>query len=161
MLDRAVQRQILELLRKHYPRTAIPVRELELDREIAATNLRYLEEHGLCKSGVKIGARGDIAFGESTITAAGLDFLEDDGGLSAILGVVTVKLHADTIRDLIGAKIEASTMPAEEKSKLRKVLAGLSEAGLREATTELVKIGLNHLPDAAHLLHFLTPLGGP
>jgi hypothetical protein len=161
MLDRAVQRQILELLRKHYPLSVHPVRELGLEKGVGAANLCYLEEHGLCKSGIQFDAGGGFSFTPSTITAAGLDFLEDDGGLSAILGVVNVKLHADTIRDLIGAKIETSPMPAEEKSKLRKVLAGLSEAGLREATTELVKIGLNHLPDAAHWLHFLTPLGGP
>jgi hypothetical protein len=111
--------------------------------------------HGLCESGVIIGVDGHLAFGQSIITAAGLDFLEDDGGLSAILGVVTVKLHADTIRDLIDAKIETSSLPAEEKSKLRKALAGLSEAGLREVITGLVKIGLNHLPDAAHWLHSL------
>ena len=82
----------------------------------------------------------------STITAAGLDFLEDGGGLSAILGVVTVRLHADTVRALIDAKIEASPIPAEEKSRLRKVLAHLSEASLRVATTDLVKSGLDHCP---------------
>ena len=131
MLDRALQRQILELLREHYPRGAIPVRDLELGEERAAANLRYLEEHGLCESGVTSGVDGYLAFGSSTITAAGLDFLEDDGGLSAILSVVTVKLHADTIRSLIDAKIETSSMPTEEKSKLRKILANLSESGLK------------------------------
>ena len=156
MLDRALQRQILELLREHYPCGTIPVRRLELGEEQAATNLRYLEEHGLCESGVIIGADGHLAFGLSTITAAGLDFLEDDGGLSAILGVVTVKLHADTIRNLIDAKIETSSMPAEEKSKLRKILANLSEAGLKAATTDLVKSGLHHLPDAVHWLRSLA-----
>ena len=160
MLDRAVQRQVLELLRKHYPLGVHTVRELGLEGRMVAANLRYLEEHGLCKSGLQFGAAGDISFSPSTITAAGLDFLEDDGGLSAILGVVNVKLHADTIRDLIGAKIETSTMPAEEKSKLRKVLAGLSEAGLRAATTDLVKSGLDHIPDAAHWLHSIAQLGG-
>jgi hypothetical protein len=153
MLDRAVQRQILELLREHYPRGASLVRELKLDMERAVTNLRYLEEHGLCVSGLVIGVDGHIDLRrQSTITAAGLDFLADDGGLSAILGVVTVKLHADTIREMIDAKIETSSMPTEEKSKLRKVLANLSEAGLRAATTDLVKSGLDHLPDAAHWL---------
>jgi hypothetical protein len=156
MLDRALQRQILELLRGHYPRGAIPVRDLELSEEQAAANLRYLEEHGLCESGVMVGADGHLAFGESTIRAAGLDFLEDDGGLSAILGVVTVRLHADTIRSLIDARIETSSMPAEEKSKLRKIIANLSEAGLRAATTDLVKSGLDHLPDAVHWLRSLA-----
>lgn len=79
---------------------------LSLVTNKAPQTLQYLEEHGLCKSGVMIGADGHLALGESRITAAGLDFLEDDGGLSAILGVVTVRLHADTIRALIDAKIE-------------------------------------------------------
>jgi hypothetical protein len=158
MLDRALQRQILELLREHYPRGAIPVRDLDLCEEQAAANLRYLEEHGLCESGVMIGVDEHLAFGSSTITAAGLDFLEDDGGLSAILGVVTVRLHADTIRSLIDAKIETSSMPAEEKSKLRRMVANLSEAGLKAATTDLVKSGLDHLPDAVHWLRSLSGL---
>ena len=156
MLDRAPQRQILELLGAHYPRGAIPVRELHLSAEQAAANLRYLEEHGLCESGVVIGADGHLAFGESTISAAGLDFLEDDGGLSAILGVITVRLPADTIRTLIEAKIEASSIPTEEKSRLRKALANLSEASLKAATTDLVKSGLDHLPDAVHWLRSLA-----
>ena len=150
MLDRTLQRQILELLKAHYPRGAIPVRDLKLSDEQAAANLRYLEEHGLCESGVMIGTDGPLAFSESTITAAGLDFLADDGGLSAILGVITVRLHAETIRTLIDAKIEASSIPTEEKSRLRRALASLSEASLRAATTDLVKSGLDHLPDAVH-----------
>jgi hypothetical protein len=71
---------------------------------------------------------------------------------------VTVRLHADTIRDLIEAKIEAASIPAEEKSRLRKALANLSEASLKAATTDLVKLGLDRLPDAVHWLRFL--LGG-
>src|SRR6478672_9982665 len=123
MLDRALQRQILDLLKGHYPRSAIPVRDLDLSEEEAAANLRYLEEHGLCESGVTSGADGHFAFGARTSPPPAPDFLEDDGGLSAILGVVTVRLHADTIRALIDAKIETSSLPAEEKSRLRKVLA--------------------------------------
>ena len=88
----------------------------------------------------------------ASITAAGLDFLADDGGLSAILGVVTVKLHADTIRDLIGAKIDAAAIPAEQKSALKQRLAGLSGKALEAATADLVRTGLDHLPDAAHWL---------
>ena len=156
MLDRALQRQILDLLRTHYPRGAIPLRDLQLSEDQAAANLRYLEEHGLCESGLMIGADGHFAFGESTITAAGLDFLADDGGLSAILRVVTVRLHADTIKSLIEAKIEASSIPTEEKSRLRKALAHLSESRLQAATTDLVKIGLDHLPDAVHWLGSLA-----
>ena len=43
----------------------------------------------------------------------------DDGGLSAILGVVTVKLHSDTIQALLNTKIDQADIPPEEKSKLK------------------------------------------
>jgi len=128
------------------------VHDLDLSGEQAAANLRYLEEHGLCQSGVTIGVDGHLSFGESTITATGLDFLEGDGGLSAILGIITVRLDGDTIRNLIDSKIEASTIPIDEKSRLRKAVANLSEASLRAATTDLVKSGLDHLPDAVRWL---------
>lgn len=81
------------------PRGAIPLCDLELSEEQAAANLRYLEDTWSFKGGAIIGVDG-LAFSESTITAASLDFLEDDGGLSAILGIITVKLHADTIKGL-------------------------------------------------------------
>ncbi len=118
----------------------------------------YLEEHGLCRSGVQVGVDGHIMLGASSITAAGLDFLADDGGLSAILGVVTVRLHADTIRDLISAKIDAAAISVEEKSKLKKGLETLAEAALKSATTDLLRGGLDHLPDVAHWLTRLLGL---
>ncbi len=82
---------------------------------------------------MQVGADGFIQLGAASITAAGLDFLADDGGLSAILGVVTVKVHADTIRDLIAAKIDTADLPVEKKSALKKQLAALPETALRAA----------------------------
>jgi hypothetical protein len=52
------------------------------------------------------------------ITARGLDFLEDDGGLGAILNVVTIRLEADTLRQLLETKINASDMPEADKQTL-------------------------------------------
>jgi hypothetical protein len=44
------------------------------------------------------------------LTGHGLGLLEDEGGLTAILGVVIVKLHAETTRDLIAARIQDSNL---------------------------------------------------
>lgn len=152
MLSRDKQRELLLQLKDLYPAHGyFRAESAEEQRDIAA-NLRYLEEHGLCESGVQVGADGHIQLNATSITAAGLDFLADDGGLSAILGVVTVKLHADTIRDLIGAKIDDAAIPAEQKSALKQRLAGLSGKALEAATADLVRTGLDHLPDAAHWL---------
>src|SRR5258706_3276536 len=152
MLAREKQRDLLLQLREFYPGSATFRSKTNEELHEIAINLKYLEEHGLCISGVNVGLDGHMMLSASCITAAGLDFLEDDGGLSAILAVVTVKLHADTIRDLIGAKIEAAELPPEEKSTLRKRLAALPEAALTEATKNLVRLGLDHLPDGVHWL---------
>jgi len=158
MLSRERQKELLLQMEKVYPaHTYFSVDSAEEGQGLAST-LKYLEEHGLCVADVQIGADRSIQVGASSITARGLDFLADDGGLSAILGVVTVKLHADTIRDLIAAKIEATEMPAEEKSALKRHLAALSETALKAATTDLVRTGLDHLPDAAHWLSKLVGL---
>ena len=155
MLSRDKQRDLLLQLREVYPNSASFQPDPDETVHELAANLRYLEEHGLCESGVQVGIDGHIMLNPSTITAAGIDFLAEDGGLSAILGVVTVKLHADTIRDLIAAKIDAAAIPAAEKSRLKKALASLPEKALGAAATDLVKSGLDHLSDALHWLNTL------
>jgi hypothetical protein len=158
-INREMQRALLMEMRDQYPEHLryLPLQE-QHPREAIYANLLYLEEHGLCDSGLKPNMTGYSYIGGASISARGLDFLADDGGLSAILGVVTVKLHADTIRDLIAAKIEATPIPEAEKSSLRKRLAALPEVALKAAATDLMKSGLDHLPDAIHWLRTLAGL---
>lgn len=75
-----------------------------------------------------------------------MDFITDDGGLSAILGVVTVRLHSETVAE-IEAKILASDQPTEEKSRLLDRLRSMPEEGLRTLTQELVRTGLSRAPE--------------
>jgi len=155
-LDRALQRELLLAMRAEWPR---PVEYHPQSRtEELVANVFYLDAHGLCTATKVQPLAAPWWVISAAITARGLDFLEDDGGLSAILGVVTVRLHADTIRDLIAAKIETMPISAGEKSALRRHLAALSETGLRAATTDLVTTGLDHLPDATQWLGRLLGL---
>ncbi|HEX4112706.1 MAG TPA: hypothetical protein VH020_09245 [Stellaceae bacterium] len=158
VLDRALQRIILEELREQYPQSTELFTALPGTEESRVANLCYLAEHGLCESGIILSADGFISTSEARITARGLDFLEDDGGLAAILDTVTIKLHADTVRDLIAVKIERAALPEPEKSALRRHLTSLPGAALQAATTELVKSGLDHLPDAIPWLRTLVGL---
>ncbi|WP_422101891.1 hypothetical protein [Vreelandella sp.] len=83
------------------------------------------------------------------ITAKGVDFLEEDGGLSAVLDTVTVKLHADTIRDLIEAKIISNQdISIEEKTSLLKSLKKMPEEAMRQLTQKLIGYGLEQAPSA-------------
>jgi hypothetical protein len=158
-ISRKLQHELLLLMRDQYPSAMhnIPDFPNIEDRDIFV-NLLYLEEHRLCKSGVTIGARGDPQFSGATINASGLDFLEDDGGLSAALGVVTIKVHADTVRDLLASKIDETAIPAEEKSRLKSAIKGLSETALKSGTTELVQTGLQHIPNVVEWLRTIAGL---
>ncbi len=156
-IDRNTQRKILLHLRAIYPERTQLVQTLEMDREEMVRNLTYLQEHGLVDGGVRWSAHG-YSLTYQSLTAKGVDFLEDDGGLSAILNTVTIRMHADTIRDLIAVRIDATDLPPERKSAIKQHLAALSEAGLRAATTDLVQAGLRHLEDVPGWLRTLGAL---
>lgn len=152
-LDRALQRDLLTQMSEKFPDPA-KINDPDPDRSHIRANLAYLEEHGLSKS--KQIFEGVGMWHRSTITAAGLDFLANDGGLTAILGVVTVRLHADTLRALIQAKIDASDLAPEKKLEAKGLLKRLSEKGLETAMGELVRQGIAHVPDLMGWLHHLT-----
>ena len=82
----------------------------------------------------------------------GVDFLADDGGLTAILGTVVVKLHADTIRDMLLARVESTALPAPEKSALVKQIKALPAMALQAVASRATQEGLAHIPDLWHWL---------
>ena len=153
ILDRKIQRDLLERLASVYPARAITT---EWDAEIgdspqriASANLIYLQEHGLCdaslsgvvdSSGPKVNA--------AKATARGMDFLADDGGLGSILGVVTIKLHDDTIKALIERKILESELPAPEKKRFLDQLRELPGETTKHLVLKLVDLGLEKGPEA-------------
>ena len=145
-LDRDLQLEILKLCRDAYPVRAQD-RDLPRHPELQA-NLIYLYEHELI-GGILVNGNTELVAPQ--ITAAGLDFLEDDGGVSAILKSVTVKLDRDDLRALIEARVEASNLPPDEKSRLTHAIRSLSAQALRDLTTRLVNEAVDRLPDAVRL----------
>lgn len=155
-MNRDHQREILRTLATCFPEH-VNTRELPGEPGDIRKTLLYLEQHGLVQNAMHAAMGGKLVIA-AAITAQGLDFLEDDGGLSAILGTVTVRLHADTVRDLLSAKIAASDLPHEEKTALTDHLRQLPAEGLKHLTTRLLDLALDRLPDAIPLL---TRLLGP
>lgn len=149
-LDRALQREILELLSDHYAgnrQDVFPQREMtEEDDDKYTTNLLYLEAHGLIESGLEQFMDGTWGSAGARITARGLDFLADDGGLTAILGTVTVKLHDDTIRELVALRIEQSDLQPDEKAGLLGQLKALRGESMKHLTMKLLDAGLENAP---------------
>ena len=145
-LDRTLQLSILNKLSDNYPE-GVSLNVPESEERAYRANIYYLIEHGLVSETTSyVGSLTII--GAPTITAAGMDFLADDGGLSAILGVVTVKLHDETIRDLIAARLEDSNLPAEEKTGLLHQLRELRGESIKHLTMKLLDAGLENWPAA-------------
>ena len=96
MIDRDFQKQILVEMRQTYPNRFREFTNKKIgddEKKRIAFNLKYLEEHGLIQnpfSGNHMfnspqGALENKFTVQGEITAEGIDFLEEDGGLSAIL----------------------------------------------------------------------------
>lgn len=159
-IDRAVQRQILEALRTSYP-DSVRFNNLHLgftskgDKRWV-TNAAYLAEHGLIEAKITTFMSGEPSvIALAKLTAKGLDFLEDDGGLSAILGVVTVRLHDDTIKALIEKRIQEADLPPADKQRYLDRLRSLPADATRHLVLELMERGLDNWQVAWQSLQIL------
>jgi hypothetical protein len=152
-LNRAMQRHLLTMLSDSYPKQH-DVQSIQGD-SAAMVNLAYLEEHGLVwlRMSKQLDAWGMPS--HAKITAKGLDFLQDDGGLGAILGVVTVKLHEDTIKQMLVSKIEASEADPGVKEQLVAKVKGLPAEALSGLAGKLMEKGVEN---AGNIVTFLAGL---
>jgi hypothetical protein len=159
-LDRNLQHRLLEALAATYP-DPIQIDDLiaiakvgEGDEAILQGQLRYLEEHGLIEVKwqpyLSSASMGEPVNAKATYRC--LDFLADDGGLSAILGVTVVKLHEQTLRDLIAARIEAADLSQPDKKKYLDRLRELPAESTKHLTTKLIDLALDKAPGVLQLL---------
>ncbi|HTD29298.1 MAG TPA: hypothetical protein VK660_07915 [Xanthomonadaceae bacterium] len=160
LIDRALQRQILLALGAAYPAWVVPktfCHEHGFNRSACGVNLEYLLGHGLIerREAAKVAIHHmTVPTGPSEIriSHAGIDFLADDGGLSAILGVITVRLHEDTIKALLLERIEQSSESESVKESLKKEVRALPAEAMKNIAGELVRAGISSVPDIAHWL---------
>lgn len=150
-LDRARQLGILQALADVYPRYTVNLGDGEPDGE-DLPNLWYLKEQGLVEGQIEMSLSQSFIFEGARITAKGIDFLADDGGVSAILGTVIVKLHADTIKELLISKFESSSAPPEKKSWLKKQLETASSETIKKIVNAVLDEGVRHAPDLIRLV---------
>ena len=151
-INRQLQEIILRHLTEQFPEPPTDSFYNDLidkygNHEVIGTIL-YLEMHKLltCKIGDAIGLQvPPILWGLTKPTEKAFDFLADDGGLSTILGTITLKLHSDTIQELLAAKIEQSNIPAEDKSRLKTMLGKMGDAAL----AKLAEKAIDAIPAAA------------
>lgn len=160
-LDREIWMLMLRQLSKsNKPFDSVDQFDLpDLDTATRYLYAEYLRDHGLVELGVFNGLRSGPQITSIKLTSKGRDHISEDGGLTAELGVVTIKLHEDTIKSLIESQILASELPEPQKRTMIHALRELPA----ESTTHLVKtlvgegvkLGLRGAPNAYQWLHNL------
>lgn len=146
--DLELRHQILVALRQGYPEGVDEPSLPGFNSENFRGTLAYLAEHGLIVNAVHRIDHGRGTYIPPRITARGLDFLEDDGGLSAILNTVTVRFEADTLRALLSASLDQAQAGQEEKAKARGILANLSGEAMKALVHQLVGAAVAKVPEA-------------
>ena len=153
-LDRELQYALLKALAEVYPNMLFRIEEaVDADEADVVANMSYLAEHGLVSAKfASYSGRSMQLNGSTRITAKGLDFLEQDGGLGAMLGLVTIKFHEETLRDLIEGGVLQSTLPQDEKTGVLKTLRELPADSIKHLTMKLLDLGLENSPKAVPLI---------
>lgn len=159
--DRALQLEILNALIDCTPNSLNKVQERELIEKFDnydhfVASMLYLEMHGLVttpfvRSETMAGVDFIFNAPHCYITEKGIDFILDDGGLSAILKVQTFRLHNDTIIALEDI-IRIANMPEDQKKGLISKLRELPADAIKHLTLQLLTQGVLNLPNAVQLI---------
>ena len=156
-IDRKLQNAILVEAEKHYPMPFYLDPEhkfMNLDEKEYAANLKYLEENHLIRpNSFSYSIDGIFNFNGVQITNRGLDFLADDGGLSAILDVVTVKFETETLAALIADKIsETDQLDQQQKDHLVEAVKELPAEGMKHLLTKVIDKGVENIPTLVNII---------
>jgi len=166
--DRALQLEILNVLIDCAPNPMNSLQESELtnkfdnyDHFVAC--MLYLEMHGLVttpfvRSDTMAGVQFIFNAPACSITEKGIDFLLDDGGLSAILKVQTIRLHHDTISALEDI-IRVANVSEDQKKGLISKLRELPADAIKHLTLQLLTQGVLNLPNAIQLIQKVLQKG--
>lgn len=152
-LDRHAQRRILLRLADVYPEDQVAeFLYHDVEPYKLAANISYLQEHGLIEATFYGPKEVGNAVQRARLTHKGMDFLEDDGGLSSILDVVTVRIHEDSIKELIAAQISASDLAQPDKQRYLDQLRELPAETTKHLVLKMVDAGLANWQKALPLL---------
>lgn len=153
-IDRDLQHRILTLLIEHYPNYIDVEADLDEDHSKLLFNLQYLYEHGLIDE-VLTPTLDGFVIEPTKITNKGIDFLADDGGLSAILNVVTVKVEASQMALLLEILVMSSDLNPADKQSMTSALRELPAESIKHLTTKVVDAGWDSLPGLMILMQTL------
>lgn len=146
--DRELQRHLLTVCISSYPKNATlkdydgKILKIEDDKLFA--NMVYLHQHGLIQIEPNINNDPFELLPKIKATAAGVDFMLNDGGLSAILKVHTIKFHRDAVV-VLEDLITISNMSDVEKDKAKSTLGEMPTEALKAVVQTITTAGLTAL----------------
>lgn len=159
--SRQMQLDILRLLASNYPNTTneSDIQDVfnKYESPVSAkANLVYLFQHGLITnpfetSSTDMGVELIFIVERLTITEKGIDLILDDGGLTAILSVQTIRIHTDTMNQLESI-ISSLDIPEAEKTGLKAKLRELPASVLTQLMNDLSLRAVLSLPSALPLI---------
>lgn len=160
ILDRKLQLELLEKMSSTYPEYYNFSSEYKSgndDYKAVVANLYYLQQHNLIEERSTLASKGmdgikRLQIHLPTINQNGLDFLADDGGLSAILGVVTIKIDPEQYRQILITRVQESNLPSEQKHQVVSALQSLSCESIKHLSTKFVDLGWDNLGSLAQLI---------
>lgn len=143
--DRKLQKFILQKCIDIYPNYTFwkqfPPEIMDYGDDVLSANIMYLSEHGLIAIRNRTSDDPYSFLDNMRATQKGIDFILNDGGLSAILNVTTIKFHRDAVvvlEDLIAI----SNMSEKDKEEAKSTLSELSSEALKTVVQTAITAGL-------------------
>lgn len=115
-------------------------------KDHANGNLFYLQMHGLVELEMSPYLEDKQVIWHIIPTEKAFDYLAENGGWSAILGVQIVKLHEESVRSLLLQHLEQSNLQPEQKTTLKQAIQALPDTALKHLTTKVLDSALTQLP---------------
>ena len=159
-MDRELQLELLEKMSSTYPDYYDFTKEYKHGTDeynSVVANLYYLQQHNLVedRSTLRSNAMDGLKRLQihlPTINQNGMDFLANDGGLSAILSVVTIKIDPEQYRQILITRVQESNLPSEQKNQIVSALQSLSYENIKHLSTKVVDLGWDNLGSLAQII---------
>lgn len=160
ILDRKLQLELLEKMSSTYPEFYDFSKEYRHGTDEyyqVVSNLYYLQQHNLIEQrsllqSASMGGYKNLQINLPTINHNGMDFLANDGGLSAILSTVTIKIDTEQFRQILLMKVNESDLPSDQKSQITSVLRELPAESIKHLSTKFVDLGWDNLGSLMQLI---------
>ncbi len=121
-------------------------------------NTFYLRDHGLINFKQSQTLLGDCPISIDdvrliVITHKGIDFIENDGGLSAILNTVNVQFKEDTLKAMLSKEVDsAEGIDNTQKQRIHQAIREMPAEMLKSLSEDLIKTSINNSPAFIALL---------